>query len=70
MSARHQGDTKTFPKLDAPGQAKSINGQVRSLEMAMARHVKDADPADQKAIGDKCKAQVERLLARLNTQYP
>ena len=70
MPARHQDDTKTYPELDHHGQARSINGQVRSLEMAIVRHIKDSDVAKRKAASDKCKAQVERLLARLNTKYP
>lgn len=65
MIKRHQGDTKTFDELDASEQAKSINGSVRSLEMAIKNHVDSG-----KGTRDKCIAQLERLLERLKEKYP
>lgn len=68
MAGRHKGDTKTFPQLDPSGQAKSISGTIRSLEMAIEHHVKNS--SDSKAMSDKCQGQVGRLLKRLQTKYP
>ena len=65
MIKRHKGDTRTFSELDAREQANSINGSIRSLEMAIENHVDNG-----KGTSDKCIAQLERFLARLRAKYP
>ncbi len=65
MVKRHQGDTKTFNGLNAREQSNSINGSIRSLEMAVENHVDN-----RKGTSRKCIAQLERLLNRLKAKYP
>lgn len=65
MIKRHKGDTKTFGELDATEQSNSINGSIRSLELAIENHIDSG-----KGTSDKCKAQLERLLNRLKAKYP
>lgn len=65
MVKRHQGDTKTFNELNAREQSNSINGSIRSLEMAVENHVDNG-----KGTGRKCIAQLERLINRLKAKYP
>ena len=61
---RHQGDTKTFGQLDNAEQAKSINGMIRSLELAVENHVDNG-----KGSSEKCIDQLERLIGRLKEKY-
>jgi hypothetical protein len=68
MQNTSQAVKRPFSDFDAEEQAQSINGRIRSLEMAIERHVREAN--DKQAMGDKCKGQVERLLQRLQTKYP
>ena len=65
MIKRHKGDTKTFGEMDAAEQSNSINGSIRSLEMAVENHVNSG-----KGTKDKCIAQLERLISRLKAKYP
>ena len=66
MVKRHKGDTATFDELTPAQQARSINGSIRSLEMAIENHSNQGG----KPTSDKCIAQVERLVKRLKKKYP
>lgn len=60
---RHRNDTATFGELGFAEQAKSINGQIRSLEMSIRSHIRNSPTQAKTRL--KCNHQVNRLLNRL-----
>lgn len=63
----HQGHTKTFEELTFSEQAKSINAQIVVLQRAIRAHIRraGAEGRSQMEVGNKCRSQVSRLLARI-----
>ena len=63
----HQNRTKTFDELTFSEQAKSINAQIVVLQRSIRAHLRRATLENRAlaVVQNKCRAQVQRLLARL-----
>lgn len=69
----HGQDGRKFEELDFAGQARSINGQILSVERAIIAHKRRASEEaerDETETLTKCIEQVSAMLQRLRDQLP
>lgn len=68
---RHKNDTKTFDELTFSEQAKSINGQIISLEKSINAHIikSKAESRDYVKTLLKCIGQISRLINRFYINF-
>jgi len=64
----HGRDEKSFEDLSFQDQAKSLNGQVRTIDKAIRAHSRKAEPKgkSESEIRKNCTDQLKRLIKRLN----